>query len=370
MQNVAMAAIVALVFALTAPDARTEAVSERPKEPTLEITPLDQERIALQDSNVRAGPSPSHEPITILMKGSRVDVTGQVRNGQWFRIALSDGREGFVSGELLGPVRYTGAESTDKRPPPIAEAIAPPAAHSIEDGIEAYEREDYAAALRVWRPLADQALVPAQFNLGLMNSNGQGVAQDYSEAAKWYRKAAVQGHTEAQALLAYMYNNGQGVTQDYAEAVKWYLKAAQRSHAAAQSNLGVMYHYGRGVTQDYAEAMIWYRRAAEQGVAPAQYNVGVMYANGQGVAQDYTEALKWYRMAADRGHAAAQYNLGTLYFKGLGVPLDDVQAHMWYSLAASQGTEDAISNRDRMAGLMTPAQIAEAQKLVREWKPK
>ena len=100
-----------------------------------------------------------------------------------------------------------------------------------------------------------------------------------------------------------------------------------------------------------------------------------MYDNGQGVPQDYDEAAKWYRKAAEQGYATAQFNLGSAYGKGWGVPHDLVQAHMWLNLAASRyrpGTEraKAVKNRDIVAEKMTPAQIAEAQRLAREWKPK
>ena len=70
------------------------------------------------------------------------------------------------------------------------------------------------------------------------------------------------------------------------------------------------------------------------------------------------------------GNSDAQHNLGVMYYSGRGVPQDYVQAHMWWSLAAAKGDADAINNLDQIAAKMTPAQIAEAQKLAREWKPK
>ncbi len=121
---------------------------------------------------------------------------------------------------------------------------------------------------------------------------------------------------------------------------------------------------------DYAAALREWRPLAEQGHAVAQNNLGVMYFNGQGVAQDYAEALKWYSKAAEQGHAQAQYNLGVMYANGQGVAQDKVQAHMWLNLADRQGFESAAIIRDRVAGMMTFKQFAEAQKLAREWKPK
>jgi uncharacterized protein len=143
--------------------------------------------------------------------------------------------------------------------------------------------------------------------------------------------------------------------------------------ARAQFNLGVMYTKGEGVPPDPTEALKWYRLAAAQGVARAQFNLGVMYTKGEGAPQDFTEALKWYRLAAAQGDADAQFNLGVMYSYGHGIPQDYVQAHKWFNLAATNSTtapdrDKAVEARDALATLMTPAQIAEAQKLAREWK--
>ncbi len=121
---------------------------------------------------------------------------------------------------------------------------------------------------------------------------------------------------------------------------------------------------------DYATELKKLRPLAEQGDANAQYNLGVMYDRGRGVPRDYAEAARWHRLAAEQGHAGAQTVLGVMYEYGEGVPQDDVQARMWLNLAAAQGDELARINRDRLAERMTPAQLAEAQRLAREWTPK
>jgi TPR repeat protein len=72
---------------------------------------------------------------------------------------------------------------------------------------------------------------------------------------------------------------------------------------------------------------------------------------------------------ADQGDSNAQNNLGVLYYIGQGVPQDYVRAHMWFNLAAAGGDKAAAIRRDIVAAKMTPAQIAEAEKLAREWKP-
>ena len=289
--------------------------------------------------------------------------------------------------------------------------FAPSAWADFRAGSAAFNRGDYATALREWKPLAEQGNVRAQARLGnlyrfglgaprdsvaatkwyrlaaeqgdvgaawdlaLMYYDGEEVPQDYAEAAKWFHRAAGTGNVLVQSKLGWIYAEGEGVAQDYAAAVKWYRLAAEQGFVTAQFNLGVMYRNGDGVLQDYTEAVKWYRKAAEQGHADAQFRLGEMYRHGEGVPQDYNEALKWYRKAAEQGDAAARINLGFMYGKGQGVPQDYVQAHKWYNIAASRlpSGEDrdlAVKNRDIVAPKMTAAQIAEAQRLARAWMSK
>jgi len=153
--------------------------------------------------------------------------------------------------------------------------------------------------------------------------------------------------------------------RDYATALRLFRPLAAQGDDIAQFDLGVMYNKGWGVSRDYVQAAKWYRLAAAQGNADAQYNLGILYEDGH----RYAEAMKWYREAADQGLRDAQFNLGLLYAKGQGVPRDGVQAYMWFELSAAQDDQSAVSNRDAAARRMTPKQIAEAQKLAREWRP-
>jgi uncharacterized protein len=84
------------------------------------------------------------------------------------------------------------------------------AAGPFEDGAAAYKKGDYATALRLLGPLAEEGNVAAQFNLGLMYQLSQGVPQDDEAATSWYRKAAEQGLADAQYNLGFMYANGPG----------------------------------------------------------------------------------------------------------------------------------------------------------------
>jgi TPR repeat protein len=118
--------------------------------------------------------------------------------------------------------------------------------------------------------------------------------------------------------------------------------------------------------KNYATALRELKPLAEQGYADAQYNLGQMYRRGQGVQQADKTAVKWYRLSAEQGHAFAQTNLGVMYARGQGVIQDNVYAYMWGNLSASNGNEIGGKLRDMVARKMTPAQIADAQKLTRE----
>ena len=145
-------------------------------------------------------------------------------------------------------------------------------AESFEDGFEAYESGDFPNALRIFRLFAEQGDSKAQFNLGAMYSNGQGVPQDKKEAVKWYRMSAEQGESKAQYNLGNMYREGQGVPQDYKEEMKWFRKSAEQGNGRAQLNLGFMYGTGRGVLQDNVYAHMWWNIAASNGEEGAAKN--------------------------------------------------------------------------------------------------
>ena len=157
---------------------------------------------------------------------------------------------------------------------------------------------------------------------------------------------------------------------DYATALRIFRQLADQGLAAAQNNLGSMHLTGHGVPRDYEEAVKWYRKAAERGLVLAQINLGTMYLTGHGVTRNYKEAMRWSLKAAEQGYAKAQIYLGTMYHFGQGVPQDYVLAHMWMNIAAMQGNATAKKGRDLIATIMNAEQIAEAQKLAREWKPK
>ncbi|MBI5773624.1 MAG: SEL1-like repeat protein [Verrucomicrobia bacterium] len=230
--------------------------------------------------------------------------------------------------------------------------------------------KDEAQAVKWFRKAAEQNHAKAQYNLGNCYYDGEGVVKNDVEAVKWYRKAAEQNDIRAQSHLGICYATGQGVAKDEVEAAKWYRKASEQNLAKAQYNLGVCYVNGEGVAKDYVEAVKWYRKAAEQNNAEAQNNLGGCYAKGRGVAKDEVEAVKWWRKAAEQNLASAQYNLGVCYAFGEGVAKDYVEGYKWFLLAAAQGDEGAKKNMAVSENRLTREQIAEGQKLAREFKPR
>ena len=100
----------------------------------------------------------------------------------------------------------------------------------FQQGLEAIKRGDYQTAFKLWLPLAEQGDASAQFNLGMMYDNGQGVKQDDVQAVKWYRQAAEQGYAKAQYNLGVKYYQGEGVRQDKGQAKEWFGKACDNGH--------------------------------------------------------------------------------------------------------------------------------------------
>ncbi|HEX4968690.1 MAG TPA: tetratricopeptide repeat protein, partial [Nitrospiraceae bacterium] len=147
-------------------------------------------------------------------------------------------------------------------------------------------------------------------------------------------------------------------------------KSAEAGDASAQYRLAQLYAEGNGVPQNSIQAKEWFEKAATQGHAVAQLNLGMLYLAGDGAPQSAPMALVWFSKAAEQENGLAFAKLGLIYAQGRGVLQDFIQAHMWYNLGAAHGDLNAAEARDALAQRMSATQIAEAQRLAREWKPK
>ena len=110
----------------------------------------------------------------------------------------------------------------------------------FKEGLDSYDRNDYATALKEWKPLAEQGDAGAQYYLGVMYAYGQGVPQDHKTGVKWYALAAEQGYVRAQSNLGLMYTKGQGVPQDYVYAHMWINIAASSGNKDALKNRDII----------------------------------------------------------------------------------------------------------------------------------
>jgi len=107
---------------------------------------------------------------------------------------------------------------------------------SLGDGFEAFAQGNYSAALDALDPIAKQGDAKAQLYIGLILSQGKGVAQDFKQAADWLNKAAEQKQVEAQENLGLLYAKGQGVERDWVQADKWFGIAAALGKETAANN--------------------------------------------------------------------------------------------------------------------------------------
>jgi TPR repeat protein len=216
----------------------------------------------------------------------------------------------------------------------------------LEDADEAVRKGDYATAIPIYHSLAEKGDVSAQMRLGFFYQSGAGLKRDWVESAKWFSKAADAGDESAVFVLSFLgrywrHREGASAPPIIYELVE---RVAKSGFAVAQFSLGVMnYPIGDSsfdaANANLAQALVWYRRAAEQGHIGAQVALGLAYAQGIGVVQDYIEADKWFHIAASRAKSADEL-------------------------------ADIVSHHNKLAHGMTSSQIAEAQKLAREWRAK
>lgn len=143
---------------------------------------------------------------------------------------------------------------------------APVSAQSVKAGIEAWQRADYAAAVAIWTPLAENGDADAQFNLGQAYRLGKGVPINLGSAKSWFQRAAVHGHLDAETTLGLLlFQNGY-----QAEGLKWLKQAAEQNEPRAQLVYGTALYNGDGVTEDKMLGYAYVSRAAAQGLVPAR----------------------------------------------------------------------------------------------------
>jgi TPR repeat protein len=212
------------------------------------------------------------------------------------------------------------------------------------------DAKDLETAIRILRPVAEQGNAAAQNELGRRLGT---FARD-----RFHGKPPPRGWEERDPV--------------YVEATQWLMKAANQGYLPAELELGFSYALGDGVEKDDGEAIRWWREAAEHGDSEAAVNLGDSYYYGHHVGENPVEGVKWWRKAAEEGNFLGLTGLGHAYQDGKGVPQDFTAAYAWFSLAAARDLSPSLPARERddLAAQMTREQVAEGQRMAREWKPK
>jgi TPR repeat protein len=273
----------------------------------------------------------------------------------------------------------------------------------------AHEAKDYRRAMGLWLPLAEAGHAEAQYRVGRLYEEGEGIAKDEAVAATWYRKAAEQGHALGQALLGNwlwhhwrsdeeyaeagrmfrlsakqgeawgLYGAGlwlayptDGGTPMAATAVYWFERAAAQGLAEAQYEMGERYAWGDGVRENSRKAIEWYRKAADQGMVEAFDAIGFVYSmsTDDRFPRDPREALRWRSKAADLGHFPSQFSMAQAFLEGKLVPRDLVEGLKWAIIANRSGrtSENVLKALGQIR--MTGEDRAEARRRAEAWKPK
>jgi TPR repeat protein len=203
-------------------------------------------------------------------------------------------------------------------------SVTPVFGDTIQDGIDAYERDDRQSAKKILTPFAEEGNEVAQYYLGMMHIGSS------EKRFKWFTLSANQGYAKSMVMLAWHYK-----IDNCDKALKWIHLAVSKKSADAYDELGVWYYQGTCVPRNDKEA------------------------------------IRLYHLAANKGSTNAQDNLGKLYYFGDMVPQDYVLAHKWFNISSSKASKSVVFDpsewRRKVQKLMTPNQIAEAQKLAREW---
>lgn len=208
----------------------------------------------------------------------------------------------------------------------------------LKDALARLAKGDIDSALPVLEREAAAGVAAAQFTLGSLYANGEGVELDHARAAELMHGAADQGVPQAQTVLAFLYGHGYGVAQDDAEARRWYRTAAEGGDPEAQFMTATLFHFGRfGAGQDMAGAIRWYERAARQDHARAQFALGKLLAEGRRVEEDTETAFQWLTLAIMNGNEAAKKELAMLTGRLKAAEVEQYKQRMMERLGGADG---------------------------------
>lgn len=233
--------------------------------------------------------------------------------------------------------------------------------------------------------VAAQIFLADGYRLGVIGfSDNSKFEQNLDMAEAWYKEAAAKD-VYAKARLAGLYSSSDFPRRNDTTAAHLLVEVIRSSPSDVALLIGAQYALGnilyqecvgylisldcgknpKSPFQDYKAAAYWFEQAAAKGHREAQFELATMFENGRGVPQNYERAAALYRAAAEQGQEQSAIMLGDLFLKMAKLPL----AYMWFNIAASEMTRQpqATERRNRIVQLMTPAQIAEGQRLSQEY---
>lgn len=213
----------------------------------------------------------------------------------------------------------------------------------------AYQRGLYKTAYNLALERAEKGDAPAQTLVAEILARGLGMPADAAEAAKWYQRAAEQGVPEAQFQYALILIDGRQVKKDEKKAQVLLQAAAEAGNPLAQFNLAQLLIQKDPGETNLARAVVYYQKAAETGLADAQYAMAQIYANGVGgKTKDDTEARRLLVLAAQKNYDTAQLDLGQWLIDGRGGKRDLKSGFNWTKRAAEGGN---VAAQNRLAKL-------------------
>ncbi len=266
----------------------------------------------------------------------------------------------------------------------------PSLADDLEEGITAYQNQDYKAAINAWDRAAQQGDPDAEYNLGQLFRLGQGVQLDYPTAQSYYLKAAQKDHPLAQLNLGTMYYSGSLGPDQEENAFYWLQKAAKNDNADAQWMIGVMLFNGQGVSQNSIAAYSWLTLASEQlhtqatldqaklktGLSAVELSLADTLTNAFkqakmakiAIQKQEEDAFYWLHQAAKKGDSHSQWMIGDMLLNGQGVPQDVVAAYSWLTLASEQLHPQASLKQAQLKSKLSAEQLNLANTLTTTFK--
>jgi len=203
---------------------------------------------------------------------------------------------------------------------------------------------DFQQAMSWWIKASEQGHADAQYWAARCYLLGKGVPKDNNKAIVYLEKSSAQGHAYAQNLLGKIFFTGISVPKNYKKALPLLTMAAENDMAAAQTSLGWVFRNGLGTTKNIETSMTWFRRAAENEEPEALHMMGLFYLYGNELPQDHLKAINLLTRSAQQGFLDAQFNLGTIYLNGKGIPKNASEASMWFRKAADKGHLKSLHN--------------------------